>query len=223
MLGMGESVLSGLGSKDSSVVFPPTEDSGRPAQGIRSRRVIVILVAVAFVAASAGVGAYLWNRFQNQPATPTRYYGLSVLPETAINVSNSSNGPGGCAGPGLGLTEYCFICVLDEFAMVGVTGPGAHAETIVYETTADTTFLLLSGPGGTNVTYENVTLLGSSGLILATYTAEAHWSSYGGDSLPIILSGAETMVLNIGTSPAASGDYIWFEQGAWGTSGSQLS
>jgi hypothetical protein len=179
----------------------------------------VIVVAAALVAASAGIGTYLWVRSQAQSYGPTSSEGLQALPVGEVTASNNSNGPGGCSAPGLGLTEYCYTFVMDHVAMIGGVGPGAHAEDLEYETTADVTFLVLSGPGASNVSYENITLLSAPGRILATYTAGLHWSAYGGDSLPVVLWSNESLLLNLGTTPAASSDYFEFEEGPWGASG----
>jgi hypothetical protein len=181
----------------------------------------VIVVAVAVVVASTGVGAYLWDRFPAQSSPPTRDTGLQPEATAAITTSNGSNGPGGCSAPGPGLTEFCYDIELYYVALLGVLGSGAHAEVMEYETTADASFLLKSAVDGSNVTFENITLLNATGRILATYVPGSQWSAYGSDTLPIILSSLETLILNVGTT-TASGDYLEFDQGAWGSDGTQL-
>lgn len=171
---------------------------------------------MVIVIAAAGIGAYLWNGLQSQPSPPTRYEGLfpyNLTPVTAVGITN---GPGGCSGPGLGGTEYCYTFGLlfepGSLLLAAVAGDGS----IVYETTGDVSFQIQALYSETNVTFVNVTLLDNSGQILATYAPGSGWLAFDGNALPIVLWTNQTCVLNIGPT-SASGDNLRFDQGEWGT------
>jgi len=93
--------------------------------------------------------------------------------------------------------------------------------SVIYETTADVSFLLLLPYSTVNATFVNVTLLNEAGRILATFTPGSGWSAFEYATLPIILGSNETGVLNVGLN-SASGDTFELAQGQWGMTSVQL-
>lgn len=192
------------------------------AEGRRTSRLnrhalfAVILVAMVVIAA-VGAVAYWWSTIQTQSAPPTRYGPLDPSNVALVTATGESNGPGGCSAPGIGHTEYCYTFGLifqgGSLALAQVTAEAS----IVYETTADVSFLVQSPFSGANLTFENVTLLNGFGRLLATFTPGIGWSAFEGGTLPIVLWTNQTCVLNVGPTPAG-GDNLRLDQGAWGVS-----
>jgi len=178
-------------------------------------------VVVVIVVAGAGVGAYFWYQSQNTAPPPTRYVGLIPDIFPVFTAHGTTNGTGGCSGPGPGETEYCYPFDLINAPGGLLLGPDASDGSVIYETTADASFLLLLPYSTVNATFVNVTLLNEAGRILATFSPGSGWSAFGGDALPIILGSNETGVLNVGPN-SAIGDTFEFAQGEWGMTSIQI-
>jgi hypothetical protein len=183
--------------------------------------VVVVLVAATVAFAVTGSVAYWW--VTTHPFTPNEPSPSPVLvPEnvTQITAYGTSDGPGGCSGPGLGATEYCYTF---GFFDIGGFVPiaTAHSESTSSVTTASTSFYIqaFSGTSGnyTNIPYQNVTLMSQQGDILATYSPSFGWTASLGNSLPISLATTQTCVLNIG-SVSDAGDTFDMQDGGGGAS-----
>ena len=189
---------------------------GRRPSRLRGHALLAVIVVAIVVIAAVGSLAYWWSTLQTQSVPPTRYGGLMPINVASVTATGDTNGPGGCSAPGVGHTEYCYIFGLAFLPGSLAVALGAGDASVIYETTADVSFLVQSIYTGANLTFANVTLLNGFGRILATFTPGSGWSPFDGGTLPIVLWTNQTCVLNVGLTPAA-GDNLRFEQGAWGT------
>jgi hypothetical protein len=179
----------------------------------------LIVVAIVLIA-SVGTVVYWWSSLQTQSVPPTRYDAFAPIHLASVTTSGNTNGPGGCSGPGPGHTEYCYTFGLAFEPESLLIALDASPASVVYETTADASFVV-QATGGGNLPFLNVTLLNATGRILATFNPGNGWTAFAGSALPITLWTNQTCVLNIGLT-SASGDGLGFEQGAWGTVVTQL-
>jgi hypothetical protein len=186
------------------------------SRGIRRERLTAIVVAVVIVVASAGIDAFLCSNLRSQSVPPTNYIGLLPANLDPATVHGTTNGSGGCSGPGVGKTEYCHTFDLFRAVFPALSDQIVAQGSVVYETTADASFLIENTSGVGDVPFVNVTLLNDTGRILSTYAPDTGWSAYPGNTLPIMLGTNETGVLNIGRT-SAGGDDLRFNQGFWGS------
>ncbi|MCI4368981.1 MAG: hypothetical protein L3K09_05405 [Thermoplasmata archaeon] len=134
-----------------------------------------------------------------------------------ITANGTTDGPGGCSGPGAGLTEYCFVF---RFLPQGTLGlaRAVSGGTVVRPTTADVRFELRDS-AGSNVTFVNVTVLGgTTGDLLAMYTPGGGWAGFDRTRVPFVIDQNQTFVLDCGLADArAVAVTLVVEEGRWGS------
>lgn len=199
---------------------------GRSTPGTRRRPVRWIVVTVA-VLAVVSVAVY-WDLAIRNSAETGPTYGPALTPGQIrpVMASGNSNGPGGCAAPGGGATEFCFTFNMVEVAGLAFAREIAPDTSVEYLTTADLAFQLQGCDSHyvcSNATFANVTLTDGSALtIVATFSVGSGWVASAGSTLPIQILENQTFVLNVGTVNP-SGDNLLVDEQDWGLSSSELA
>lgn len=183
-----------------------------PRSPLKLRLVVTIAFFLAVVAGlvAAVVLPEFPSRTSTEPSVPFYVY-PQLGPASPLTAQGLTNASGGCAGPGVGLTEYCYSF---EIALqAGTCGLGETCYA-VYPNTGDNLSFQLIDAQGSAIRLVNVTLMGPpSGALLAIYSPGSGWSASGGHILPVgLASQGTTIVLNIGSHPG-TGDklltFIW--------------
>jgi hypothetical protein len=189
-----------------------------PDAGRTSSRLKLVSVAVAGLLIIGGVtGILLLTRPGASPSGNSLPIGgapqvvIEFGAVTAINVSGSTNGPGGCSGPGTGATAYCFLVPI-KFVASGVN-------------VSNFTLSVQASLFNTTVVEQNITLLSAGGILLATMSASGTWAPFGGgSSLPTVATN-DTLVVNAGESTSALGcgaEMIASVHDSWGSNGVEV-
>jgi hypothetical protein len=140
---------------------------------------------------------------------------------TRVTATGGVNGPGGCAAPGGTAVEYCYRLLLAW--AVSVTGPLNLSEPgpVQYANTSVVTFTVERVGTSIGISYVNVTVLGPSGRLLASYAEPSGWAAAPSEHLPLVILANDSVVLNFGPQPATSYELVATE-GAWGSTESYL-
>lgn len=192
----------------------PISPARAGARAVPRTWLLVLTVSLAVLAVAAFSYEWLGANSAAPHSTPIQI-GLQPRDFSPIVATGSSNGLAGCAGPGMGESEYCY-----SFRLAGQAGDCPPAETCSPEvpTTADNVTFQLVSPEGASTGFVNVTLLQSpAGPLLAAYTPGLGWTAATDGRLPVqFLQGDQLFVLNVGREPADGTVLTCF---AWGTAG----
>src|SRR5580700_2591169 len=91
----------------------------------RDRHSVFILILAASIGIATGAGLVYWSAAATSGigSQSGGYNALTLGAVRQVTAVGSTDGPGGCTGPGSGLTEYCYT-----FGFVGFPGGLAFAQ-----------------------------------------------------------------------------------------------